>query len=123
MLDIETRVVGGVTVIEMNGRISLGEGDELMKDKVNSLLAAGHRKFVLDLTHVRYIDSAGVGEVVRSFTTISRNGGRLVLCSPPNVMYIVGSQSGPLISAFQVGKSVEECLAFFHSSKISFECP
>ena len=54
------------------GQDHLGEGDELLKDKVNSLVNQGHKKIVLNLADVPYIDSAGLGEIVRTYTTVSR---------------------------------------------------
>src|SRR5919112_884307 len=68
-----------VVVLDMKGKITLGEGDELLKDKVNSLVNQGQRKIVLNLAEVPYIDSAGLGEIVRTYTTVSRQGGRLKL--------------------------------------------
>jgi len=59
--------------------VQLGEGDEMLKDKVNSLLNQGRKKIILNLADVPYIDSAGLGEVVRTFTTVSRQGGNLKL--------------------------------------------
>jgi len=59
--------------------MTLGEGDELLKDKINSLLQQGLKKVVLNLEEVPYIDSAGLGEIVRTYTTISRQGGSLKL--------------------------------------------
>jgi anti-sigma B factor antagonist len=59
--------------------MTLGEGDELLKDKINSLLASGKKKLLLNLEGVPYIDSAGLGEVVRTYTTVSRQGGSLKL--------------------------------------------
>jgi len=78
-MQIEERAVGDVMVLDLKGRITLGEGDELLKDKVNSLLNQGRRKLVLNLADVPYIDSAGLGEVVRTYTTVSRQGGSLKL--------------------------------------------
>ena len=66
-------------VLDLKGKITLGEGDELLKDKVNSLVNQGHKKIVLNLADVPYIDSAGLGEVVRTYTTVSRQGGSLKL--------------------------------------------
>ena len=57
------------------------EGDEVLKDKINSLVLQGHKKLVLNLADVPYIDSAGLGEIVRTFTTVSRQGGSLKLLS------------------------------------------
>jgi anti-sigma B factor antagonist len=80
-MQIEQRTVGEVTVIDLKGKMTLGEGDELLRDKVNSLLQQGMRKLVLNLAEVPYIDSAGLGEIVRTYTTVSRQGGQLKLLS------------------------------------------
>ena len=73
-MQIDERMVGDVVVLDLKGKITLGEGDELLKDKVNSLVNQGHKKVVLNLAGVPYIDSAGLGEVVRTYTTVSRQG-------------------------------------------------
>jgi anti-sigma B factor antagonist len=78
-MQIEQRSSGDVVVLDLKGKITLGEGDELLKDKVNSLLNQGHKKIVLNLAGVPYIDSAGLGEIVRTYTTVSRQGGQLKL--------------------------------------------
>jgi anti-sigma B factor antagonist len=78
-MHIDERTIGDVVVLDVKGRVQLGEGDELLKDKVNSLLNQGRKKIVLNLAEVPYIDSAGLGEVVRTFTTVSRQGGQLKL--------------------------------------------
>ena len=78
-MHIEERAVGYVTVLDLKGSVTLGEGDELLKDKVNSLVNQGRRKLVLNLAEVPYVDSAGLGEIVRTYTTVSRQGGSLKL--------------------------------------------
>jgi len=78
-MQITERSVGDVMVLDIKGKITLGEGDEQLKDKVNSLVNQGHRKMVLNLAEVPYLDSAGLGEVVRAYTTVSRQGGSLKL--------------------------------------------
>ena len=78
-MEIVERTVNDVTVLDLKGKMTLGEGDELLKDKINSLLAAGKKKLLLNLEGVPYIDSAGLGEVVRTYTTVSRQGGSLKL--------------------------------------------
>jgi anti-sigma B factor antagonist len=78
-MDIAERTVSDVTVLDLKGKMTLGEGDELLKDKINSLLASGKKKLVLNLEGVPYIDSAGLGEIVRTYTTVSRQGGKLKL--------------------------------------------
>jgi len=78
-MQIQERAVGDVMVLNLKGKVTLGEGDELLKDKVNSLLNQGQKKIVLNLAEVPYIDSAGLGEIVRTYTTVSRQGGSLKL--------------------------------------------
>ncbi len=78
-MEIVERTVNDVTVLDLKGKMTLGEGDELLKDKINSLLASGKKKLLLNLEAVPYIDSAGLGEVVRTYTTVSRQGGSLKL--------------------------------------------
>lgn len=78
-MQIEERQVGEVMVLDLKGKITLGEGDEALKDKINSLLHQGQKRILLNLADVPYIDSAGLGEIVRTYTTVSRQGGQLKL--------------------------------------------
>jgi anti-sigma B factor antagonist len=78
-MEIAERQVGDVTILDLSGKMTLGEGDELLKDKVNSLVSQGRKKLVLNLAAVPYIDSAGLGEIVRTYTTVSRQAGSLKL--------------------------------------------
>ena len=78
-MEIAERKVSDVTILDLTGKMTLGEGDELLKEKINGLLAGGSKKIVLNLEGVPYIDSAGLGEVVRTHTTVSRQGGSLKL--------------------------------------------
>ena len=78
-MHIEERVAGDVTILDLTGKMTLGEGAETLKDKVNSLTMQGKKKIVLNLGSVPYIDSSGLGEIVRTYTTVSRQGGSLKL--------------------------------------------
>lgn len=78
-MQIEERIVGEVTVLDLKGKMTLGEGDELLKDKINSLMNQGRGKILMNLEGVPYIDSAGLGEIVRTYTTVSRQGGTMKL--------------------------------------------
>ncbi len=78
-MQIDERTIGDVLILDVNGRITLGEGDEILKDKVNSLLNQGKKKIILNLADVPYVDSAGLGAIVRTYTTVSRQGGSLKL--------------------------------------------
>jgi anti-sigma B factor antagonist len=78
-MQISERTTGDVVILDVKGRITLGDGDELLKDKVNQLVGQGKKKIVLNLADVPYVDSAGLGEIVRTYTTVSRQGGSLKL--------------------------------------------
>jgi anti-sigma B factor antagonist len=78
-MQIDERIVDGVTILDLKGKMTLGEGDELLKDKINSLIQQERKQLVLNLADVPYIDSAGLGEIVRTYTTVSRQGGKLKL--------------------------------------------
>jgi anti-sigma B factor antagonist len=78
-MQIEERKVSDVMVLDLTGRVTQSEGSELLRDKINSLVNQGYRKIVLNLQGVPYVDSAGLGEIVRTYTTVSRQGGSLKL--------------------------------------------
>lgn len=78
-MKIEERAVDGVTILDLHGKMLIGEGDELLREKINSLVENGTEKIVLNLAEVPYVDSAGLGEIVRCFTTVSRKNGELKL--------------------------------------------
>ena len=76
---LSTRQVGDVTVMDASGRITLGEGASTFRDTVRDLAAAGHKKLLLNLNDVSYIDSSGIGELVSAYTSITNAGGHLKL--------------------------------------------
>jgi anti-sigma B factor antagonist len=78
-MQIDERVVEGVTILDLGGKMILGEGDELLKDKINSLIQQDRKQVLLNLERVSYIDSAGLGEMVRSYATLTNKGGKLKL--------------------------------------------
>ena len=78
-MKIATRQVDGVTVLDLSGRITLGEGSVQLRDAVKDLVAKGQKKIVLNLGDVSYMDSSGVGELVTAYTTVKNAGGELKL--------------------------------------------
>ena len=76
---ISTRQVDGVTILDMSGRITLGEGSTVLRETVKDLLSKGQRKILLNLGDVTYIDSSGIGELVSAFTSVRNQGGELKL--------------------------------------------
>lgn len=80
-LNIRERQAGDVTVLDMNGRITIGEGSVALRSAVRRLLEEGKKKILLNLAGVGYIDSSGIGELVSSYTTIKGAEGQLKLLS------------------------------------------
>ena len=74
-----TRQIDGVTVVDLSGRITLGEGSVILRDTVRDLIGKGEKKILLNLGDVTYIDSSGIGELVSAFTTVRNQGGELKL--------------------------------------------
>ena len=81
-MKLSSRLVDEVTVIDIEGKILLGEGDVLVKQAIDELLAQGRRKFLLNLAKVPYIDSGGLGQIIRCFTAVRKAGGTCKLLSP-----------------------------------------
>lgn len=78
-LDIKERQAGDVTVLDMDGKITIGEGSVALRSAIRRLLEEGKKKILLNLAGVGYIDSSGIGELVSSFTAINKEGGQLKL--------------------------------------------
>jgi anti-sigma B factor antagonist len=76
---LTTRQVGDVTVVDASGRITLGEGASTFRDTVRELVSSGHKKLLLNLGEVSYIDSSGIGEMVSAFTSVANQSGSMKL--------------------------------------------
>ncbi len=76
---LNTRQVGDVTVVDVAGRITLGEGTSALRDTLRGLVGKGQKKILLNLGEVSYIDSSGIGELVSGFTTVTNAGGQMKL--------------------------------------------
>ncbi|HEX3472060.1 MAG TPA: STAS domain-containing protein [Silvibacterium sp.] len=74
-----TRQVDGITIVDLSGRITLGEGSVVLRDTIKDLLSKGQKKILLNLGDVSYIDSSGIGELVSAYTTVRNQGGELKL--------------------------------------------
>lgn len=79
-LKLETRTSAtGVTILEAKGKITIGEGDVQLRKSIKGLLDEGHKSIILNLEGVKYMDSAGVGELVSTYTSVKNSGGKLYL--------------------------------------------
>jgi anti-sigma B factor antagonist len=99
-------------ILDLKGKMTLGEGDELLKDKINSLIQQGEQKLLLNLGDVPYIDSAGLGEIVRTYTTVSRQGGKLKLLNLTKRIEDLLSIT-KLLTVFETFDSEQEAVASF----------
>ena len=73
------RQVGEVTVVDLEGRITLGDGSNLLRDELRHLISTNRRKILLNFAEVSFVDSSGIGQIVAGFTTVTNQGGQLKL--------------------------------------------
>lgn len=78
-VQVTNRMVGDVSVVDVAGRITLGEGASALRENIRGLVGKGNKKILLNLGDVSYIDSSGIGELVSGFTTVTNQGGVLKL--------------------------------------------
>ena len=78
-MKVSTRQVDGVTILDLSGRITLGEGSVTLRDAIRDLINKGEKHILLNLGDVSYIDSSGIGELVSAFTSVKNAGGELKL--------------------------------------------
>ncbi len=111
-MKIDKRVRDGVTILEVEGKITIGKGDVALREAVHQALADGATKIVMNLGSVSTIDSSGVGELVSAFTTVTNRGGRLKLLNlPPKVNDIL--QITQLITVFETFDNEDEAVGSF----------
>ena len=82
-MEIQERTVGAVTILDLKGKLTFGDGDALFKERVRGVVHRGCKQLVLNLADVAFIDSVGIGELVGTYSTMTRQGGRLSLLNVP----------------------------------------
>ena len=102
----------GVTVLKLSGRVTLGEESEQLRNKIKSLLAEGKKQILMDLADVTHVDSAGLGTLVSSFTSVQNLGGRMKLANLTKRFYAL-LNSTKLVTIFEVFDDVDPGLASF----------
>lgn len=103
---------GDVTIVAIQGKITIGEGDVKLRKCIHELLEKGSTKIVLDMKDVSYMDSSGVGELVASYTTITNRGAQLRLTNIKSKIYSL-LQLTALVAVFQICDSLEEAVNSF----------
>ncbi|MEA2239921.1 MAG: anti-sigma factor antagonist [Thermoanaerobaculia bacterium] len=107
-----TRDVNGIEIIKLDGKITIGAGDQQLRDVIANTVAAGKNKILLDLSGVTTIDSSGIGELVGSYTTVTNRGGKLKLLHLPaklnELLHVT-----QLITVFEVYENEAEATGSF----------
>jgi anti-sigma B factor antagonist len=111
-MEIHTRRVGDVHVLDISGRIVLGEATARIRHTITDLLQNGGTKIVLNLTDVPYVDSSGIGELVRTYITVTNEGKQLKLLNlTKRIRELLVITK--LLTVFQVYESEQEAVASF----------
>jgi anti-sigma B factor antagonist len=107
-----SRIVDGVEIIKLEGKITIGAGDQQLREVIGSALSAGRTNILLDLSGVTTIDSSGIGELVGSYTTVTNRGGKLKLLHLPaklnELLHVT-----QLITVFEVYENEQDALKSF----------
>jgi anti-sigma B factor antagonist len=117
-MNITNKEIGGVSVVAPNGRIVLGEESTALREKVKSLLGAGKKRIVLDMSNVAYIDSAGLGILVAAHISAKNQGAALHLCNLGTKFHDV-LQLTRLVTVFSVFDTEAEAIKSFETSSIA----
>ena len=111
-MKITKREKNGVTILEVEGKVTIGKGDVVLREAVLQAIGEGPAKLLINLGEVTTIDSSGVGELVSAYTTVTNRGGKLKLVNmPPKVSDIL--QITQLITVFEVFESEDEAIKSF----------
>jgi anti-sigma B factor antagonist len=111
-MQITERVVGGVTILDLTGKLTINEGALLLKDKTESLAFQRRIQVIVNLGQVPYIDSGGLGELVACFTTLARMRGRLTLLNLNKKNHDLLSIT-KLVAVFETFDSEQQALASY----------
>jgi anti-sigma B factor antagonist len=111
-LNINQRQAGDVNILDLSGKITIGEGSVQLREAVRKLLDEGKKKILLNLGNVSYVDSSGIGELVSSYTTTSHNGGQLKIINLTKKIHDL-LMITKLLTVFETYNSEEEAVSSF----------
>lgn len=114
-MQIKERVVDDVLVLDVEGKILLGEGDVQLKQRVTDLVKNGHRRLVINLGNVPYMDSSGLGEIVRCYTAVRRAGGEMKLANLTKRLIDLLTIT-KLLTVFETYPNEEVAIQSFHEA-------
>ncbi len=111
-MKITARQSGKVTILDLDGKITIGTGDQALRDAIHQQMQDGKKDLLLNAKKVTTIDSSGVGELVAAYTTVTNRGGHLKLLNlPPKLSDIL--QITQLITVFEVFENEDEAIRSF----------
>ena len=117
-MHISERTVGDVVIVDVSGKVTLGDGgDVVLKDKMQSLVQQGRKKVLLNLAEVSYVDSAGLGEIVQSYATVMKNGGALKLLNVTKRIKDLLSIT-KLVAVFDTFDTEQEAIASYAATSL-----
>lgn len=108
-----SRKVEGIVIVDLSGRITLGEGSVVLRDTVKEIFATGEKKILLNLGDVTYIDSSGIGELVSAYTSVRNGGGELKLLNLTKKVHDL-LQITKLYTVFDVQETEESAIKAFN---------
>jgi anti-sigma B factor antagonist len=113
-MTVEERRVGDVTILDLKGRLVFDEGDTVLREHINGLVAEGRNNIVLNLGDVTYVDSCGIGVLVSKFVSLRRKGGdlRLIHVTPRSQRLM---EITKLMNVFRIFRSEADAIASFSS--------
>ena len=111
-LQIKDRQAGDVTILDLSGKITIGEGSVQLREAVKRMLDEGKKKLLLNLGDVSYVDSSGIGELVSSYTTTGNNGGQLKLLNQTKKIHDLLTIT-KLVTVFETHDNEETAVASF----------
>ena len=110
---IDERAAGGVKILDISGQIKFTQGDEMLKDKIHSVVHQGSKKILVNLAGVDYVDSAGLGELVGAYTTVTKAGGKMKLLNVTKKMRDLLSIT-KLLTVFETYDNEQEAVKSFN---------
>jgi anti-sigma B factor antagonist len=117
-MHISERSIGDVVIVDVSGKVTLGDGGGVvLKDKMRSLAQQGSKKVLLNLGEVTYVDSAGLGEIVQAYATLTKNGGSLKLLNVTKRIADLLSIT-KLLTVFECHDNEAEAVTSFSGAKI-----
>ena len=113
-MNIAQRQVGNVTIIDLRGKITSGDGDDTLRDAINRAIDSGQARLILNMAEVPYVDSAGLGELVRSYVALNKKAGRLKLLDLTSRVQDLLTTT-KLVTVFETFDSEDEAVDSFGS--------